>query len=201
MPLKISGDADRYNHRDGNDDYRQPRALFELFDAGQRQRLFGNYAAAMAGVPQEIIERALGQLATMHPDHAAGVRAALAAAAKTIRRPSDISGLDRTDGTERPGLLPGLSLIPPRFRGGWPSGARSGGGCTHAAKKAPPRPSPKTGREKNVTPAQSPARGRRSRPSLLRRRLPASHPPPAPYRDWRRFRVPSVPTAATADGS
>jgi len=23
-PLKISGDADRYNHRDGNDDHRQP---------------------------------------------------------------------------------------------------------------------------------------------------------------------------------
>jgi catalase len=25
-PLKISGDADRYNHRIGNDDYSQPRA-------------------------------------------------------------------------------------------------------------------------------------------------------------------------------
>ena len=35
-PLKISGDADRYNHRDGNDDYSQPRALFNLFDAGQK---------------------------------------------------------------------------------------------------------------------------------------------------------------------
>src|SRR6266700_7591883 len=27
-PLKISGDADRYNHHDGNDDYRQPGDLF-----------------------------------------------------------------------------------------------------------------------------------------------------------------------------
>ena len=34
--LKISGDADRYNHHHGNDSYRQPRALFELFDDGQR---------------------------------------------------------------------------------------------------------------------------------------------------------------------
>jgi catalase len=84
-PLKVSGDADRYNHRDGNDDYRQPRALFELFDAGQKQRLFSNYAAAMAGVPQEIIERALGHLAKVHPDYAAGVRAALAATAKTMQ--------------------------------------------------------------------------------------------------------------------
>jgi len=40
------GAADRNNHRDGNDDDRQPRALFELFDAGQKQRLFSNYAAA-----------------------------------------------------------------------------------------------------------------------------------------------------------
>ena len=35
-PLKISGDADRYNHRDGNDDFGQPRALFNLFDADQK---------------------------------------------------------------------------------------------------------------------------------------------------------------------
>jgi hypothetical protein len=48
-PLKISGDAERYNHRVGNDDFSQPRALFTLFDAGQKQRLFANIAAAMAG--------------------------------------------------------------------------------------------------------------------------------------------------------
>ena len=35
-PLRISGDAARYNHREGNDDFAQPRALFHLFDAGQR---------------------------------------------------------------------------------------------------------------------------------------------------------------------
>ena len=38
--MKISGDADRYNHREGNDDYGQPRALFNLFDDGQKARLF-----------------------------------------------------------------------------------------------------------------------------------------------------------------
>jgi catalase len=32
-PLRISGDADRYDHREGNDDYSQPRALFRLMDA------------------------------------------------------------------------------------------------------------------------------------------------------------------------
>jgi len=76
-PLRISGDADRYNHREGNDDYSQPRALFDLFDEGQRQRLFANYADAMAGVPNFIVERQLGHLEKVHPDYAAGVRSAL----------------------------------------------------------------------------------------------------------------------------
>jgi len=58
-PLKIDGDADRYNHRDGNDDYRQVTALFNLFDAGQKARLYSNVAEAMAGVPKEIVERQL----------------------------------------------------------------------------------------------------------------------------------------------
>lgn len=77
-PLKISGDAARYDHREGNDDYSQPRALFNLFDDGQKQRLFSNIAAAMQGVPQEIVDRQLGHFEKVHPDYAEGVRAALA---------------------------------------------------------------------------------------------------------------------------
>jgi catalase len=50
-PLKISGDADRYNHRDGNDDYTQPGDLFRLMSAAQKQQLFQNIAEAMDGVP------------------------------------------------------------------------------------------------------------------------------------------------------
>ncbi|PTM98349.1 catalase KatA [Mycoplana dimorpha] len=79
-PLKISGDMDRYDHRIGNDDYSQPRALFNLFDAGQKARLFSNIAAAMAGVPGEIVERQLAHYKLVHPDYEAGVRAALKAA-------------------------------------------------------------------------------------------------------------------------
>src|SRR5215471_18700112 len=39
--------------------------------------------------------------------------------------------------------------FPCRLRGGWPSEARSGGDHVlgHAMERAPPRPSPKTGRE------------------------------------------------------
>jgi catalase len=76
-PLRISGDADRYNHREGNDDFGQPRALFELFDDGQKQRLFNNIAAAMQGVPGEIVERQLKLFDRVHPDYGAGVRQAL----------------------------------------------------------------------------------------------------------------------------
>ena len=75
-PLKISGDAFRYNHREGNDDYSQPRALFNLFDEGEKARLFGNIAAAMVGVPEQIVDRQLAEFAKVHPDYAAGVRSA-----------------------------------------------------------------------------------------------------------------------------
>jgi catalase len=80
-PLKISGDADRYNHRIGNDDYVQVRALFNLFDAGQKSRLFSNIAAAMGGVPDFIVERQLAHFDKVHADYGKGVRQALAAAA------------------------------------------------------------------------------------------------------------------------
>ncbi len=76
-PLRISGDADRYDHRAGNDDYSQAGALFRLFDEGQRQRLFQNIAAAMAGVPRDIVDRQLGHFAKVDPAYAAGVRDAL----------------------------------------------------------------------------------------------------------------------------
>jgi catalase len=79
-PLRISGDADRYDHRAGNDDFSQPAALFRLFDAGQRERLFANIAASMGGVPAAIIERQLALFTRVDPAYGAGVRAALAGA-------------------------------------------------------------------------------------------------------------------------
>ncbi len=77
-PLKISGDASRYDHREGNDDYAQPHALFNLFDDGQKARLFSNIAEAMQCVPDNIVGRQLGHFEKVHPDYAVGVRAALA---------------------------------------------------------------------------------------------------------------------------
>jgi catalase len=76
-PLKISGDADRYNHRDGNDDYTQPGDLFRLMSPAQQQQLFSNIAGAMNGVPEEIKRRQLVHFHKADPAYAAGVAKAL----------------------------------------------------------------------------------------------------------------------------
>jgi len=83
-PLRISGDADRYNHRLGNDDYKQPGDLFRLMNPEQRQRLFSNIATAMTGVPMFIVERQLGHFDKADPAYGAGVRSALAAAGHPV---------------------------------------------------------------------------------------------------------------------
>ncbi|ODC02629.1 catalase [Terasakiispira papahanaumokuakeensis] len=76
-PLALSGDADRYDHREGNDDFSQPRALWQLFSDEQKTRLYRNIAAAMAGVPDDIIERQIGLFDQIDPAYGQGVRTAL----------------------------------------------------------------------------------------------------------------------------
>jgi len=56
-PPLAAGDVARYDHREDGDYYSQPGALFRLFDAGQRGRLFGNIARHILGVPNEIVAR------------------------------------------------------------------------------------------------------------------------------------------------
>lgn len=76
-PLKLEGYAGYYDHREENDDYSQPRALFRLFDEAQRGRFYRNIAEAMDGVPEEIRERQLGHFRRADPEWEAGVRRAL----------------------------------------------------------------------------------------------------------------------------
>lgn len=77
-PLRISGDADRYDHREGNDDFVQPRALYHLFNEEQKHRLFQNIADAMQGVPKNIVDRQLDLFDRIDISYGNGVRAALA---------------------------------------------------------------------------------------------------------------------------
>jgi catalase len=76
-PLQIDGDAVRYNHRAGNDDYSQIGNLFRLLPADEQQRLFRNIAASMQGVPRLIIDRQLEHFRKADPAYAEGVAKAL----------------------------------------------------------------------------------------------------------------------------
>ena len=81
-PLPVSGAADRYNHRIGNDDYGQPGALFRLMSAEQKRQLFDNIAAAMQGVPEAIQLRQIGHFANADPAYGHGVAERLGLATK-----------------------------------------------------------------------------------------------------------------------
>ncbi|MEP0214438.1 MAG: catalase-related domain-containing protein, partial [Cellulophaga sp.] len=76
-PMKISGDAKRYEENDTYGEYKQPGDLFRMFDEGQKNRLFSNVAAAMQGVSMEIIERQLVHFDKADPAYGNGVRKAL----------------------------------------------------------------------------------------------------------------------------
>jgi len=76
-PLRISGDADRCDHRVGNDDYSQAGNLYRLLPAPERERLHEALAKAMHAVPKEIIARQLKHLEKADPAYADGVRRAL----------------------------------------------------------------------------------------------------------------------------
>ncbi|MDQ7990546.1 MAG: catalase [Candidatus Dactylopiibacterium sp.] len=86
--LAITGDAAHYDHRVDDDYYSQPAALFRLFDAGQRERLFANIAAAMQGVPDDIRARQLEHFRRADPAYAEGVRQALAGTAPAPATPT-----------------------------------------------------------------------------------------------------------------
>ena len=72
-PLKIEGDADRYDHRAGNDDYTQAGDLFRLMAADQRQRLIDNLVRAMQSVPEEIQQRQISHFRKADPAYGEGV--------------------------------------------------------------------------------------------------------------------------------
>jgi catalase len=76
-PLRISGDASRYDHRAGNDDYTQPGNLFRLMPPESQQRLFGNIARHMGAVPREIQVRQICHFFRADPAYGVGVSKAL----------------------------------------------------------------------------------------------------------------------------
>jgi len=83
-PLRITGNADRYNRRDGNDDYRQPGELFRLIGREAQKRLLDNTAEAMQGVPVEIIKRWIAHCDKADPEYGKGLAARMSLSASDM---------------------------------------------------------------------------------------------------------------------
>lgn len=77
-PLQIDGAADHWNFREDDDDYfTQPGLLFRLMKPAQQQVLFENTARNMAGVPDLIKIRHIGNCYKADPAYGKGVAKAL----------------------------------------------------------------------------------------------------------------------------
>lgn len=72
-PLKISGDADRYDHRKNNEDYSQPGDLYRLMNTDQQAQLIDNIVRAMKPVPKEIQVRQIGHFYKADPEYGLSV--------------------------------------------------------------------------------------------------------------------------------
>ncbi len=72
-PLAISGSANRYDHRAGNDDYTQAGDLFRLMSAAQKSSLMDAIAGAMQTVPKKIQARQIAHFTKADPAYGAGV--------------------------------------------------------------------------------------------------------------------------------
>ena len=83
-PLRIDGDADRYSHRDGNDDYTQAGDLFRLMDTAAQQRLIDNIVGAMQGVPRDIQDRQVAHFMKADPVYGEAVARRLGIAVAEI---------------------------------------------------------------------------------------------------------------------
>lgn len=72
-PLTIAGDVDRYDHREGNDDFTQAGNLFRVMPKDEQDRLMDTIADAMAGVPSDILERQLGYFQKADSEYGDGI--------------------------------------------------------------------------------------------------------------------------------
>jgi catalase len=76
-PLKISGDADRYNQPRVDDDFIQPGNLFRLMSKEEQARLIENIVGTLKNVPEFIQKRMLEHFHKADPDYGKGVQKGL----------------------------------------------------------------------------------------------------------------------------
>jgi len=72
-PLKISGDADRYDQPRADDDFIQPGNLFKLMSKDEQARLIENIIGSLKNVPEFIQERMVKHFQKADPEYGAGV--------------------------------------------------------------------------------------------------------------------------------
>ena len=76
-PLSLDGAADHWNHREDDDYYSQPRALFRLMTPAQQQVLFDNTARALGDAEQTVKIRHIVNCWRADPAYGQGVAAAI----------------------------------------------------------------------------------------------------------------------------
>ncbi len=77
-PLKISGDADRYDHQAGNDNYKQAGDLYRLMSEEQKKQLISNIVRSMKTVPKAIQLRQMAHFSQADSDYGRRVAEGLA---------------------------------------------------------------------------------------------------------------------------
>jgi catalase len=77
-PLKISGDADRYEQRRGvDDDYVQPGNLYRLMSSEQQKALAENIAGSLGKVPKDLQKKMVAHFSKANPAYGKDVAKAL----------------------------------------------------------------------------------------------------------------------------
>ncbi len=76
-PLSLEGAADHWNHREDDDYFSQPRALFNLLGKEEHQRMFKRIAGELIQIPEFIQQRQLALFYQVDPAYGAGVEEAL----------------------------------------------------------------------------------------------------------------------------
>ncbi|WP_460122433.1 catalase [Pseudomonas sp. S2_C03] len=78
-PLALHGSADHWNHREDDDYFSQPAALFRLMSPAQQQVLFDNTARAIQGASAQVKQRHIDNCTQADPAYGAGVAQAIEA--------------------------------------------------------------------------------------------------------------------------
>ncbi|EKT63892.1 catalase [Providencia burhodogranariea] len=76
-PLTIEGAADHWNHREDEDYFSQPRALYELLDSAEHERMYKRLAGELIEASEETQLRQIELFRKVHPEYGAGVEKAL----------------------------------------------------------------------------------------------------------------------------